>query len=393
MTNNLQNNAVEIEEPSPEVIALRKDLAKKYQVHLIEQKKQQMKEFEIFKSNVDRFANKLNRMKVKFYDMFNSPDLITDIEKSTKAVNQIIVDMHKIFSANELDCKHELELLKKCLNYLSNLLNNQNFSDEYDVSPANFSFNHYVTPLVNNFLEVSQSINAHYNSCMSALLAYLPQCKLAKDKSIDAGYYEKSRTYEIDNNNCVRSITVNKFKNNDWWSVELRALKTNADPKNEMLYLSNELNQKLAEALNANGLPVTTPGVEYFPDKIDRRARVFKINGTLDQINNLWPQILFTVIQVEGDNVYSSVPHITHLLDTMAAEKVVVQQPVVKNANKTDNTNVFFGRGPESDNNDYYFGRGPQPHNHPFWTNKTPGLNNQMESMSLNENNKKPQRS
>lgn len=346
----------EIDKPSPAVIALQKDLANKYRAHLLEEKKQQIKEFENFKKEVGEFANKLERIKSKFFEMYSSSNFIVGIENWTKRVKEIKSNANIIYSTNNIAGKKELALLDNCLQYLNNLLYNQDSSDEYDRSPATYCFNHYLTPLVNDFLVFNQSLNSHYNQCMDSIWAeFMPKCKLTKDKWNEASYlYDKSRIYDIDNNNCVRSITINKYKNKNKWSIELKALKTNADFNSETLYLSPQLNKQLADALNTNHLPITYPGIEYYPDEIDSRARVFKMNGTLEEINNIWPQILLTVIQLEGDRVFSQVPDIVNLFN-------MVQM-----------------------NNANYYGRGPQE-NHPIWRNHPSSINNQMDAMSLKD--------
>jgi hypothetical protein len=95
----------------------------------------------------------------------------------------------------------------------------------------------------------------------------LPVCKIERDEwNKKDGYFEKYRAYLIENNNCIRRISIDKIKEKDSWDITLTATKKNHPACDSIFNFCAERNGQLEKTLINNGLNRSNPCVQYFPD-------------------------------------------------------------------------------------------------------------------------------
>jgi hypothetical protein len=148
----------------------------------------------------------------------------------------------------------------------------------------------------------------------------LPVCKIERDEwNKKDGYFEKYRAYLIENNNCIRGISIYKIKEKDSWDITLTATKKNPPACDSIFNFCAERNGQLEKTLINNGLNRSNPCVQYFPDGDNVWGRSLNISGTFEQIKSLFPIIIKTIKDLEGNEVFINDLSLLKLLDDIDA--------------------------------------------------------------------------
>lgn len=304
----LRNNqdAIEKEQTDPKVEALFKDRAKKFRDSKIEKKIAQTQCFEVLANQVADLATKVNIVKAKFFEIWNKRYLETasDLLERVKNVESKL----KTFCVDNKLTSIDFKLLEECKKHITGLEDNIGLMSQY-------CFDNHMKAIATAFEKFNRQVQSQYADLKNNPIPeeFLPTCKLRQSEWGNNQYH---KYYEIDNNECVRTINVFKMKNQNW-CIELKALKYNADVSHEDLYFSADNNRKLAAALIENEIHERYPGVKYFPDGNSNQGRDFTLVDTLENMLKIWPTILFAIVRVEGDNVFRNTPDIQLIFDSV----------------------------------------------------------------------------